>query len=94
MFNVPLAYYIGCWLGALALYFKQLNINKTKVMQFLQIINKNWEGQPLAVVLDAIIFSTIGTILGIGFTQPINLQQAIAAGIGWTGLLSVGTAKE
>jgi len=38
-------------------------------------------------VLEFFVFLAMGCIVGIAFTNPTNAQQAITAGMGWTGVL-------
>jgi len=35
-----------------------------------------------------VIFCLIGAVIGTILTEPTNAQQALAAGLGWTGLLA------
>jgi hypothetical protein len=37
-------------------------------------------------MIEFLVFLTIGCLVGIGFTNPSNPQQAITAGMGWTGV--------
>ena|SRR5947207_2163593 len=39
-------------------------------------------------IFELISFILMGWLVGIGFTQPINVYQAFAAGLGWTGFVS------
>ena len=43
--------------------------------------------------LELLIFVVIGTIVAIGLTKPINVQQAFSAGLGWTGIAARPGAK-
>jgi len=38
--------------------------------------------------LEPILFVALGAFVAVGFVQPATIPQAIAAGIGWTGLFS------
>lgn len=42
--------------------------------------------------VEAVTFVVVGTIVGIGVVEPTTAAQAIAAGLGWTGLLAVPDA--
>jgi hypothetical protein len=39
-------------------------------------------------LIEFLLFLTLGCIVGIGFTNPGNPQQAITAGMGWTGVFA------
>jgi len=39
------------------------------------------------VAVELLIFIVIGALIGVGVAKPINIPQAISAGMGWTGLL-------
>jgi hypothetical protein len=39
-------------------------------------------------------FVAFGVLIGIGLTHPTNAQQAFAAGLGWTGLLTTHKHKK
>ena len=38
--------------------------------------------------LEPVLFVALGAFVAVGFVQPATIPQAIAAGIGWTGLFS------
>jgi hypothetical protein len=37
-------------------------------------------------LIEFLVFLALGCIVGIGFTNPSNPQQALTAGMGWTGV--------
>lgn len=39
-------------------------------------------------LIEFLLFIVLGVIVGIGVTNPTNAQQAIAAGMGWTGIFA------
>ena len=39
-------------------------------------------------LIEFLVFLTFGCIVGISFTNPNSAQQAITAGMGWTGLVA------
>ena len=39
--------------------------------------------------VEPIVFCFLGTVIGLLIVLPVNVQQALAAGIGWTALVSV-----
>ncbi len=86
--EIPIEHYLVCWVGSFILYF-QLKTKNKPVLKVLPHINENWEDKPIALFIDALFITTVGALIGTIATQPINAQQAIAAGLGWTGLLSI-----
>ena len=63
---------------------------KTKLKAFilsdlldLLPLNRTWRN-----AIEFLVFIVLGVIVGIGATAPVNPQQAIAAGLGWTGLFA------
>ena len=45
-------------------------------------------------VLEFLVFIALGCVVGIVLTEPGNARQAIAAGMGWTGLLVTEKTRE
>ncbi len=45
----------------------------------------------IRLVTEPIVFVRIGAFLAVIFIQPNTAAQAVAAGMGWTGLISKGT---
>ena len=39
-------------------------------------------------ILEFLVFLALGVVAGIAIVQPVNAPQAIAAGLGWTGLFT------
>lgn len=39
-------------------------------------------------VMEPLIFTALGCLLGIAILQPVNPQQAVTAGFAWTGLFA------
>lgn len=87
VFGIGFEYYIACGIGVFVLYFKLLSDGKG-VMRFLPHIKKGWARKPWPRFIDAMIFVIVGAIVAALLTQPNNYQQALAAGLGLTGLLS------
>lgn len=86
--GIPLGFYVVCWVGSLVLYFQMKSTNKS-VIKFLPHINQTWSNNPWALFFDALLVTIVGAYVGTVITEPINVQQALAAGLGWTGLLSI-----
>jgi hypothetical protein len=49
---------------------------------------RNKKHEKARVLIEFMIFIALGVLIGVGFAEPSNIQQAIAAGLGWTGLLT------
>jgi hypothetical protein len=92
LFKIPLDYYIVCWTGAVVLFFR-LRSDGRPVMEFLPHLIPRLQGSTTARILDFIFFSLIGALIGTILTQPSNVQQALAAGLGWTGLVAAVAPK-
>ena len=62
---------------------------KTKPKAFLlsNIIRLFLSGRA-DVVVEFVIFVVLGCVVGIGIVKPMNPQQAITAGLAWTGALA------
>ncbi len=90
IFNINISYYVASWVGAILLYFKMKTEGKA-VIEFLPHLFGNEITSPVGKIAEVLIFSIIGAIIATILTIPSNPQQAIAAGLGWTGLLSAFT---
>jgi len=44
-------------------------------------------------LLEFLVFVTLGCVVGVGITQPVNVRQALTAGIAWTSLFSTSRAS-
>lgn len=93
--GAPLAaigYVLVAAFGALILYVKLLNENQP-VMGFITRFHAAWETSLMARFIDVILFVSVGAIAAVILTQPTNVQQALMAGFGWTGLFSVASRR-
>ena len=86
-FGIEPSYYFLCGAGALVLFFKMQSGRSKPVISILGYIHPPLVDNPLGRVLEAILFALLGALLGTLIAQPINPQQAIVAGLGWTGLI-------
>jgi uncharacterized membrane protein YbjE (DUF340 family) len=86
--GIRIGFMVICWVSSLVLYFHLVSNNRP-ILRLLPLLNKDWKGKPLAIVLDALIVTVVGAVIGTIITNPVNAQQAIATGLGWTGLLSI-----
>ncbi|MFN3237683.1 MAG: hypothetical protein ACE37D_11575 [Pseudomonadales bacterium] len=87
MFDIELTYYLLCFLAAFVLFFK-LHKDGEPPFAVLGYINPSAAESPWGKFFEAILFATVGAIIGTLLTIPTSPSQAIAAGLGWTGLLS------
>lgn len=86
-FGVERELFFLCFIGAFVLFFK-LQKEDNPTLTILAAIEPAWKDNRLARISDALIFAVLGALIAGVITQPTNPQQAIAAGLGWTGLLS------
>jgi hypothetical protein len=73
-------------LGAIALFVMDRNKGREPLSVF-QAININ-SAKPIARLFDLIISCILGGLIVFLLTKPGTIEQAIAAGLGTTGLLS------
>lgn len=53
---------------------------------------KRWGlNERMRLAIEPAIFVLLGAVLAVVFVQPSTVAQAVAAGVGWTGLVSKGT---
>jgi len=90
LFGISVTYYLLCGIGAFVLFFK-LQKKGAPVFEVITYINPAYGSSPWCRLLEALVFSALGALIGTIITQPGNPQQAIVAGLGWTGLLSKST---
>jgi hypothetical protein len=60
---------------------------KLKALVLSNIIRLFLSGRTEAVV-EFLIFVILGTLVGIGLVKPVNPEQAITAGLAWTGVFA------
>lgn len=89
-FGIIWSYYLLCGIGAFVLFFK-LQKKGSPIFEVIGYLNPKWADSPFCRFFEALLFAVLGAIIGTIITQPGNPQQAIAAGLGWTGLLSKTT---
>ena len=79
------------FLGAFALYIYSKN-RGVQPMSICSACNANVSktGKAGVIMFDAIITSLLGAAIGYAITQPATNAQAMAAGLGFTGLISAG----
>lgn len=57
-------------------------------MQLLPHFNEAWGKSTCGKISDFLIITLLGAIIATIVTKPVSPAQAIAAGLGWTGLIS------
>jgi len=62
-------------------------------LEFVAHIFPKLKDSPVATVIDVVLFAVFGSLFATTFTQPESAQQALAAGLGWTGLLTAAVRK-
>ena len=92
LFGIEWTCYLLCGIGAFVLFFK-LQQKGPPIFEVIGYINPSWRGNPICRFLEAVLFSLLGAIIGTVITHPSNAQQAIVAGLGWTGLLTKSKAN-
>ncbi|MDY6988451.1 MAG: hypothetical protein SWQ30_10380 [Thermodesulfobacteriota bacterium] len=85
--DIELSYYVVCGIAALVLFFRLQNVGQP-VIEIVKYVNPKWGDSTGGRIVDALLFASFGAVIGTLVTQPTNPQQAVAAGLGWTGLLS------
>ncbi|MCX8129548.1 MAG: hypothetical protein N3I35_05530 [Clostridia bacterium] len=92
LLGIKIEYYVVCFIGTIVLYSKLLTENQ-KVLRILIHFNRDWEGNTVVNIADAILFCLLGAFVGTWLCQPTNLAQSISAGLGWTGAINVTTSS-
>jgi hypothetical protein len=87
LFGIEWSHYLLCGIGAFVFFFK-LQHKGSPIFEVIGYINPRWKDHPICRFPEAVLFSVLGTIIGTIITHPSNAQQAIAAGLGWTGILT------
>jgi hypothetical protein len=59
-----------------------------EVYGLTDILERMGVGEKVRRALEPVLFVALGAFVAVGFVQPATIPQAIAAGIGWTGLFS------
>jgi hypothetical protein len=87
MFGIDRSYYFLCFIAAFVLFFR-LHKNGEPPFAIIGHINPAWGESAWGKLCEAMIFAILGALIGTVLTIPTSPAQAIAAGLGWTGLLS------
>lgn len=93
IFGIKICHYLVCAIGAFILFFKLAKKGQV-IFEVIGYINPKWSESAWCRIFEAAIFTILGAFVGSILTQPTNPQQALAAGLGWTGLLSKIPQKE
>ena len=80
--------YLASVAGAFALLLKFAS-NGSLPPNVFRVINEEWARSTTARFLSAAIFVIFGGMVAVFMIQPSTVPQAVAAGLGWTGLISI-----
>ena len=90
MFDVP-TYELGSVvftaLGVVSVWGR-LGPKKIRVFALSRLIEELGFTGKTKVIVEFCIFVSTGVVVGVGVVQPTSAAQALAAGMGWTGLLA------
>ena len=80
--------------GAFLLYVTNRSQDKQPWSLFYAAnVNVGKSGKPLVIAFDMALTSIVGGVVVLLLTWPTSCAQAILAGFGWTGILSVRSKK-
>ena len=87
--TLPTAMYFFSFCGGATLYILNRLYNRHPFSLYRAInIPVGHTARPFTILCDIFLSSAIGTIVVVHLTGPQTIQQAIAAGLGMTGILS------
>lgn len=88
--SLPLYTFLGCF----TLYLLN-RLQKKQPFSVFTALNANMvsDPHPMKVLADVVISSILGTMIVIAITEPSTIPQAVIAGLGMTGILSVHTKE-
>src|SRR5215203_652767 len=78
------------FIGAFVLYVIN-RLQKKQPFSLLEALNvdvRTHDSKPVTILTDMIVSSLLGSILVVAIVSPTTIAQAVAAGLGLTGLLS------
>lgn len=90
MFEVPtfdLWAVVFTALGAIIVWAR-LGPEKIRVFALSRLIEGLGFRNRNQMLLEFVVFVSLGIVVGVAVVQPTTVPQALAAGMGWTGLLS------
>jgi hypothetical protein len=87
IFDIKYSFYLLGAISSFVLFFYLQKHGKV-VFEVLGYINPKWKNKPWCRFFEVLIFTTLGSMLAIILIEPSNPQQAIFAGLGWTGILN------
>jgi hypothetical protein len=74
-------------LGA-TLFWSKWGREKLKAYFLSELIEMFVKSDRARMVIELIVFVSLGCLVGIGIVRPQNIPQAFSAGLGWTGLVA------
>lgn len=84
-FSIPLVVYVA--VGVVVLWCKTSKANRN-IYGLSPVIALFLSNERARSIVELIVFLTIGCLISEGFVIPGTPAQAVAAGLGWTGLLT------
>lgn len=92
-FSIPAFEFWSCFYTAVgaAVFWGlkgQSNLRAYCLSSIIDLIFCRYDHEKARNFVEFIVFLAIGVVVGVGLTQPHSPAQAIAAGLGWTGLVS------
>lgn len=95
MFEVPSfdTYAIVFTAVGASLVWARMGPKKVRIFALTRLIEGLGIEGKIGVVAEFMIFVAMGVVIGVAVVQPTNVTQALAAGMGWTGLLSQPSSR-
>jgi hypothetical protein len=72
-----------------AVIWGKMGRTKLKAYYLSDIVRALPLNRKLQSLIEFIVFVTLGCLVGIGVAQPVNVRQALTAGIAWTSFFAV-----
>lgn len=83
---LPLGWVIAFTAAGAIVYWCKWGPNTLRAYGLSRIIDLLPVSPQTKQILEPLVFTVLGCIVGIGVLQPINPTQALTAGFAWTGL--------
>ena len=84
-FAIPIPVYVA--VGVIVLWSKTSKTQRN-VYGLTAVVEMIFSNERVRGVVELIVFLTIGCIISHGIVAPTTPAQAVAAGLGWTGLMT------
>jgi hypothetical protein len=70
------------------LFWSKWGREKVKAYYLSELVETFVKNERAQMVIELLLFVSIGCLVGIGIVRPQNIPQALSAGLGWTGLVA------